>query len=360
MSRETFLVAMLILTAPAATADQSPARKSLEDTLRKMPESVRSAIEDLIEEKFGKEQLVFAADVPVDFGAADETNEKAFGWKLRRGQEFYQEKCLRCHGAFGDGNGIDANGLTPAPRDLQKMGVIRWQEVRHTEKPSSHDISETIRLGLPGTEMKPADLPPEDRLLVAEYVRWLAIRGEVRERSIRELSALTNDDKLHLSKIEQDIDDIYRRVCKTWSEQPTAVINIPADRPSSPESVARGRKLYISEYCVKCHGDSGHGDGEVTKKLLRNPFTIKPYSRPGLHDNSDWPITPRDLAAEPFKGGNSRRDVYGRIVHGIGGSQMPFFDVKPEEAWDLVDYVESLRSEPFLKTLRAPKPDTSR
>jgi mono/diheme cytochrome c family protein len=61
--------------------------------------------------------------------------------------ETYKTLCARCHGDKGDGHGINAIYLDPAPRDLTKAEFM-------VSKPEARFLA-SITLGVPGTSMPP-------------------------------------------------------------------------------------------------------------------------------------------------------------------------------------------------------------
>lgn len=95
---------------------------------------------------------------------------------------------------------------------------------------------------------------------------------------------------------------------------------------STPESLARGKKQYGYD-CVMCHGKEGNGKGDVAADMKLN-----------MHDETD-PATLKDF-------------TNGALFYIIknGKDQMPPEGnrVKPEEIWDMVNYVRSFakRQEP--------------
>ena len=89
--------------------------------------------------------------------------------------------------------------------------------------------------------------------------------------------------------------------------------------PTSPESVAAGRKLY-EQHCQVCHGASGRGDGPSAKNLYPAPADM--HVHVPLHPDAD---------------------LYQYIRKGIPETAMPSFAEKltNEELWDLVNYLKS-------------------
>jgi mono/diheme cytochrome c family protein len=75
----------------------------------------------------------------------------------------------------------------------------------------------------------------------------------------------------------------------------------------------------------------------------------------------DWenPLRPANLNLGMYKGGRRPIDIYWRIAKGINGAKMPAHSsvLKPEQIWDLVNFVLALPYEPdLLKDATAPAP----
>ena len=78
-----------------------------------------------------------------------------------------------------------------------------------------------------------------------------------------------------------------------------------------PEAIAAGKKLY-EETCQICHGGDARGG--------RGPA----------------------LAAGDFLHGSEDGQIFQNIREGIAGTQMPGFDLLPNEVWQLITYIRSL------------------
>lgn len=140
------------------------------------------------EEEFAEEQTVAEFGTvdqirinrawPIRYGLPDPERRLTEGWLIRGGARVYARHCLGCHGAEGGGDGEDSKELFPPPRDFQE-GIFKFHDGQARDKPSRHSLRETLRLGLPGTEM-PSFAEFDDLWVDAlvEYVRWLAMRGE--------------------------------------------------------------------------------------------------------------------------------------------------------------------------------------
>ncbi|HHK73975.1 MAG TPA: c-type cytochrome, partial [Rhizobiales bacterium] len=100
---------------------------------------------------------------------------------------------------------------------------------------------------------------------------------------------------------------------------------------SSPESIARGAKLF-KKACEQCHGAEGRGNITSGKKL-----------------KDDWQdrIWPRNLTRpETWRWTHSAREVFQRISTGIRGTPMPEHTtpMSISERWDVANYVMTLRN----------------
>ncbi len=88
-------------------------------------------------------------------------------------------------------------------------------------------------------------------------------------------------------------------------------------------SLRKGELAY-STFCTPCHGPKGVGNGAVAKSL---------------------PIPPVDLTRADLQAGRSDGSIYFTIRH--GNVIMPGYAhaLTPEEAWQVVQYVRTLRAQ---------------
>jgi len=288
------------------------------------------------------------------------------------GRAIFAKSCARCHGAAGDGAGTESPKLDPKPRDF-RIGVFKWKSTRPGEWATRHDLSETIRVGIPGTAMPAfADLSERDRKSVVEYVRWLSIVGSLQSRLGVEFRDYSNAERSNrLAKGEkrkaiaeaaqealetefpQSVKECLEYLSERWTNAESAEQTVsPQQKPerSTPESVERGRLLFLSPKtkCNSCHGDTGKGDGPATRERWPKPGTAARYTNVGLHDAWGNLNQPWDLTADPFRGGDADEDLYRRIAAGIAGTTMPGYGgtlLKDDEICDLLNFVKSLRPE---------------
>lgn len=215
------------------------------------------------------------------------------GGPVEEGRRLYEKFCAQCHGEGGDGKGIAAPYLKPAPRDFTS-GKFKIRSTESGQLPTDDDLARVIRLGMPFTSM-PA---------------WPAFTDAEVEGLVRYL--------------------------KTFSPAFADPANAPArvELPEPPrwseESAAEGRKIYDELGCAGCHGELGRGDGP---------------SAPTLRDDWGHHIRPADLTKPwTFRGGPSRRDVFRAFSTGLNGTPMPSYAgaLDVERRWHLVDYIWSL------------------
>lgn len=294
----------------------------------------------------------------------------------------YREHCAHCHGISGDGLGPTARFLNPYPRDY-RPGIFKFTSTKTGDgtKPVMEDLHRTLIEGVNGTAMPSfkVALTPREVDSLAEYVKYLAIRGES-ERFF--FDAITAETEVTPALLTEIVGSIKDEVVSSWDAAEEQVVTPgprgPRDtREQVAESIEKGRKLFQSEKaaCYTCHGPTGMGDG---------PQVIVDVWNKGKEEHPDWfslpfqQIKPRNLRVGIFRGGRRNVDLYRRISEGIKGSGMPGkgklksddevraqleaanpgVEVTPEmlekanpgltseEIWNLVDYVRSLPFQP--------------
>lgn len=313
-----------------------------------------------------------------------------FGHELQLGRVVYMKNCVHCHGVAGDGAGPTAHYLNPRPRDY-RLGVFKFTETLATERATHHDLWRVIKYGIPGTYM-PSFLLLDDAETdaVVQYVRWLAMRGEMEKRLGDELADYSQDglrEEYRKAKASYDaaiaggekpdsvpnlnamfakarqelqgylkddfadtVDGTADFIAEAWqrAEDPASVIHPSVSRvPDTPASRANGRLLYLSDKtkCYTCHGTTGRGNGGAVEDFWPKPGSTEKYSERGLHDVWGHVLPPRNLRLGQYRGGRRPVDVFRRIYAGIKGTPMPAFGgtvLKDEEIWDVVNYVMSL------------------
>src|SRR5262245_22286607 len=254
----------------------------------------------------------------------------------------YREHCAHCHGVSGDGVGPTASFLNPYPRDYRK-GQFKFKSTPVGQKPTHADLKKIVFDGIPGTAMPSFKLLPDLEVeALVEYVKYLAIRGEVERGLIATNANLNPEENARLVSVlpsnagdkekaaQQDqiaaIKEVVKSVIERWDGAAAAVTPIPAatvlfparanasaeEKAAVAASVKHGRELFYGTIanCVKCHGDSALGDGQATdydewaKEFIndgKNSKVVATYVSLGLL--SPRTIRPRNLRQGVFRGG---------------------------------------------------------
>jgi mono/diheme cytochrome c family protein len=298
---------------------------------------------------------------------------------LRRqegGYAIYRRNCLHCHGVSGAGDGPTAPFLYPTPRDYRR-GIFKFTSTPYMKPPHRDDLRRTIGQGLHGTSMPSFSplLTDNEIEQVIDYVKFLAMRGET-ELGLIEVAA--GADKADTNALPDDVvKEVVDQVFTKWKLAQNQIVNPPIARtPSSHDSVARGRDLFLQSDCKDCHGVLGMGDGTsfVSQQVFNdvvfggNPSELKArvdQLPPKIKDMwnlkpDEWgnPLRPANLNRGVYKGGRRPLDLYWRIAKGINGAQMPghYPALNEKQIWDLVNFVLALPYEPELLTEAPPPP----
>jgi DMSO reductase family type II enzyme heme b subunit len=226
---------------------------------------------------------------------------------LSRGKAVYDQHCAACHGANGDGNGPASVWLYPRPRDFS-AGLFKIKSTPAQALPTDEDLFASITRGLPGSSMPSFSyLSEQERRDVAAYVKQLTTFVDASGKRVNRFEEAAATGKLE------------------------APVVVPAEPPVGVQELVQGQDIYKKMQCNLCHGETGAGDGPQV---------------PTLKDASGLPVRPRDFNTGQFRGGHTGPDLYLRIHNGLAGTPMVPYDntqLKPEERWALVHYVQSLR-----------------
>lgn len=251
-------------------------------------------------ETFAPTRLGGGAAMTVGAGGADDE-------VLALGRDVYQRRCVGCHGAKGDGNGPSARFLDPRPRDFTS-GIFKFRSTPGKDSlPTDADLYITLSHGLWGTAMPPwYVLSTDERMAVIQYLKTFSDR---------------------------------------WQEEP---VKRPVAVPGEPAVTAAGLragKAAFERRCALCHGKAGHGDGPISR---------------GLKDTWGHPARPADFtlpAGTPggVKLGHDALHLFRTIMTGVGGTPMPVFgeQLGPDEVWNLVHHVQSLRIAAHVDALQS-------
>lgn len=208
---------------------------------------------------------------------------------VSEGRPLYDAYCATCHGAKGDGKGVQARFLGVPPRDFTK-GDYRIRTTPTGALPREEDLIRTIRVGFLGTPMP----------------GWGGV--------------LTNAEQATLARFLTTFSERFA------NPEPVEVIEVPPAPPSDQASIARGKELYGMFGCAACHGAEGRGDGVAAEALT---------------DDAGNKIRPADFTRGYVKGGRGPEPIYRAISTGLSGTPMPAFGamLQPNQRWDLAHYV---------------------
>lgn len=239
--------------------------------------------------------LVAGGSVAAPSGKKPKAPESPSREELRAGRRLYRTYCATCHGREGDGKGPSAGALRPRPRDFTR-GLYKFRTTPTGGIPTDEDLYLTISRGIPGTAM-----PSWDRLLSVE-------------------------ERMEVVQVLKTFSKRFRHPAKA----PVEIPEVP-DWLDSKASSRRGEAVFERLQCFKCHGMKG-----------REP-------KKDLRDDWDEPMQPYDFRKRP-KGGDRPEDLFRVLVTGLNGTPMPAYadSMTPEEVWDVVSYVRSLRRTPNL------------
>jgi cytochrome c oxidase cbb3-type subunit 2 len=205
----------------------------------------------------------------------------------------YDRYCVWCHGDGGNGRGPSAARLDPAPRDFTS-GAYRCRTTPSGSLPTDDDLRLVITRGVPGTAMP----------------GWSTLSRRQLESILATLKSFA----------------------PAWATKgPGAPITVPPEPPRTKASVAHGAEVYEKMQCGTCHGKTGRGDGPAAATL---------------HDDWGNAIRPADFTRRGMmRCGDSPARIYTTFMTGLNGTPMPSFEgtIAPDDAWDLVHFVESLR-----------------
>lgn len=190
----------------------------------------------------------------------------------------YRRHCAVCHGVTGDGEGPASLYQFPYPREL-RSGVFKYKSTYRNAPPTDDDLTRILLAGVPGSAMPAFSLLPEDEVAaLVNYVKYLAIRGQLERDLINHASvefggAFTETDDPSQRLDWQDaatrtlvVDELLTPIAVRWREAGEQVVQVsgelPADEDQLKTYVDEGRLLFHDEKranCVKCHGREGQG-----------------------------------------------------------------------------------------------------
>jgi len=194
----------------------------------------------------------------------------------------FAELCARCHGEKGQGDGMIAAYIDPAPRDLTKAAFMKTK--------TRERLLASVRNGVPGTSMAP----------------WGRVLGETGSAAL--------------------LDYVLDTLSKAGQSKPPTGRDVPEANPVaySAESVARGEATFLNR-CWGCHGKKADGHGPNAEDIVPRP---------------------RNLRNTPFVSSVPYPRLHESIKYGVQGTAMPAagfdFALDDKAIGDLVNYILSL------------------
>ncbi len=296
----------------------------------------------------------------------------------------FREHCAHCHGVTGDGMGPTAAFLKPYPRDY-RQGLYKFKSTASNYPPTHDDLMRVLNEGITGTAMPSFKLLAKDQVeALAEYVKYLSYRGQTEIALIEYVSnELGENDKVPTTSdfLVGEIMQGPTGAISKWQGAASQVTQIP-NPPSnfgSRDSIEAGKKVFYSTGgCVKCHGPTALGDGQMVWDLWNEPISkldkrvtdgwarLSDLEGEARDDeqrklgNLEKALThatlparmsePRNLRQGIFRGGREPFELFYRLHNGVFASQMPGIaqtpGMTPDDIWHVVDFVLALPYEP--------------
>lgn len=246
--------------------------------------------------------------------------------RLEHGRLVYRRYCQSCHGAKGDGRGVNAYGQWPPPRDFREA-KFKFAGVQDRGLPSDDALKRIITNGLAGTYMRPWQLREDELDAVVQYLKTFSTEGKgFRSESLEVKPAvIPNNPYLGPSQIAGAIREgerLYHDMFQCSSCHPTYVGVDKLDaweasaRPQSPElPVPKWSANYRSVLLPP----------DFLRHDLRAVRLIKKHGR--IEHNLD--------------------DLYRSIAYGLMGPMPGYVHLGENNIWKVALYVKSLADQRY-------------
>ncbi len=284
------LSAVLIAASLVGCAKSPPPRfhsNLVQMALKQVPPRFQQQIANILDAMYGTPDDPF---VLPETGLDLQKIQMAAGPVKGYMQGLFRLHCVHCHGITGDGMGPTAVFLNPYPRDY-RQGLFKFKSTPSNLPPTHEDLVRTLKEGITGTAMPSFKLLPQAEVeALLEYVKYLSLRGQTELALINEFASADefDPDKEDFPKTREFlVGKVLTPLVAKWqgaTSQVTPVPPPPADFNSSA-SIERGKQIFYSTGgCVKCHGPTALGDGqlvwdlwsEATEKMLKDiPSRLK-------------------------------------------------------------------------------------
>jgi mono/diheme cytochrome c family protein len=362
-----FLVGMAVAVSGCGATPPASFRANLvEATKQRLTPDQEKQVATILEAMFGTPDRPFVLpETGLDAAKLELAAGPVRSDIVGRKNGLYREHCAHCHGIAGDGMGPTAAFLNPYPRDY-RPGVFKFKSTERADKPSHEDLVRILHNGIPGTSMPSFALLSETQVdALAEYVKYLAMRGETELALMRAFFELDDADQGKLPETREFlVGEMLTAVADRWKSAADAAIPVPP-MPADIDlaaSIAKGRELFYGDKanCVKCHGPTALGDGQANDYDDWNKPIVEWKKELASTEDRAWAsraagvlagdaleprtIPPRNLRHGIYRGGRRPLDLYYRIHAGINGAPMPAAKgtISPEDIWHIVNYVRSL------------------
>ena len=253
---------------------------------------------------------------------------------LNHGHDVYVQYCQTCHGEKGDGQGISAAGMRPAPRDF-RSGMFKFGGVPAGKLPQDAALDRTLSHGLAGTPMLAWDLGPQERNAVIQYIKSFSPRWK-EEKLGRPIVVPADPWKGK----EAEAIEVGKRIYHL----------------TGAENDASGNLKYLMAGCSGCHASYITRDERtaLSQKYIGSPpaatAELEEMYRPALKASEyaigdrQLQILPMDFLFHQVKNGTTASELYATIAAGITGAAMPAWKgvLSDESLWAITHYVKTL------------------
>ena len=211
----------------------------------------------------------------------------------------FHQRCARCHGEKGRGDGPLAYLLSTAPRDLVK-GPFWLRSTPWGAAPGVEDLRRVIERGIGGTAMPGFEDAFKD------------IEADADGRDV----------------VEQLIALLQQR--SRYLRKPGKPVEVPEQASGEDWELEAGKLVYKTLQCAKCHGDDGHGAAKAKElkdargRPLRVPDLTEPWDfRRGGQTEEIWQtlelgFEPRFMPSLGARSSKGDRLALAAYVHSLG------------------------------------------
>ena len=214
------------------------------------------------------------------------------------GRYVYEQHCIVCHGARGDGRGEMADSVGVKPRSFAS-GLFKYRSTPWGKLPTTEDLLRTVRNGRTGTAMGMfTHLTDEQQRAVVEYIKFFSARWRKAENHAAPLPL---------------------------PPQPTWL----TDERELDLHAAAGKPVFQA-ICAACHGPDGDGKGVAAVTLKNNDVA---------------PAAPADLRLKHLRSGDEPIDIFRTLATGLNGTPMVSFadSLSDTQKWDVIAHILTLR-----------------